>query len=147
MWVKMQHYPNRLQQLFIVELPPQLRWVLATLKPILQPQTKEKIRTISMSDPALPLPENVLLSPRFEGKEEEVEIFALLLPHLLPSQQFSTVLNSVVKSWSPLCRQRLWLLLHTKSKLVRRLKDMWLLKCPSQGPCRLKACACKISRT
>ena len=25
-----------------------------------------------MSDPTLPLPEQVLLSPRFEGKEEEV---------------------------------------------------------------------------
>jgi len=69
--VVLQHYPNRLHQLFIVGLPPQLRWVLATLKPLLQPETKQKIRSISVSDPDLPLPESVL-SPGFESITEEV---------------------------------------------------------------------------
>ena len=67
-----QHFPHRLHQLFLVDLPPQLRWVLATLKPLLHPQTKEKIHTISISDPALPLPASALQAPRLEGDAAEV---------------------------------------------------------------------------
>ena len=68
----MQHFPYRLHQLFLVDLPSQLRWVLATLKPLLHPQTKEKIHTISISDPALPLPASALQAPRLEGDPAEV---------------------------------------------------------------------------
>ena len=68
----MQHFPHRLHQLFLVDLPSQLRWVLATLKPLLHPQTKEKIHTISISDPALPLPASALQAPRLESDAVEV---------------------------------------------------------------------------
>lgn len=68
----MQHYPHRLHQLYVVDLPSQLRWVLATIKPLLHPQTKEKIRTVSNSDPALPLPTHLLHSPRADSATAEV---------------------------------------------------------------------------
>ena len=55
-----QHYPARLQQLFILELPIILRWVLGAVKHMIHPSTAARIRTCSAVENCLPLPLSVL---------------------------------------------------------------------------------------
>lgn len=71
--IVVQHYPMRLEKLFIVDLPSQLRWVLATLRNMLHPDTKHKIHLVSINDPALPLPKNLLQTPEEQAMLAQVK--------------------------------------------------------------------------
>lgn len=68
----LQHFPFRLEKLFIVDLPSQLRWVLATLRHMLHPDTKQKIHLVSINDPALPLQPHLLQTPQEQALIAEV---------------------------------------------------------------------------
>ena len=56
----LQHYPARLHQLYILELPIILRWVLGAVKHSIHPATAGRIRTCSAVESCLPLPLGVL---------------------------------------------------------------------------------------
>lgn len=55
-----QHYPARLHQLYILELPIILRWVLGAVKHLIHPSTAGRIRTCTASEACLPLPLSAL---------------------------------------------------------------------------------------
>ena len=87
----MQHYPARLHQLYILELPIILRWVLGAVKHLIHPSTAARIRTCSAVENCLPLPLNVL--------DEQMSASVSpgsLLHGCLPSEQLarSAVLHS-----------------------------------------------------
>ena len=53
---RVQHYPARLHQLYILELPIILRWVLGAVKLLIHPSTAGRIRICTASEGCLPLP-------------------------------------------------------------------------------------------
>ena len=53
---RVQHYPARLHQLYILELPIILRWVLGAVKLLIHPSTAGRIRTCTAAEGCLPLP-------------------------------------------------------------------------------------------
>ena len=55
-----QHYPGRLQQLYVVDLPVVLKWVVAAVKPVLHPETRAKICVCQPPSANFPLPSSVL---------------------------------------------------------------------------------------
>ena len=56
----LQHYPGRLSQLYVVDLPVVLKWVVAAVKPVLHPETRAKIRVCQPHGADFPLPSSVL---------------------------------------------------------------------------------------
>ena len=55
-----QHYPGRLHQLYVVDLPVVLKWVVAAVKPVLHPETRAKIHVCQPHGADFPLPSSVL---------------------------------------------------------------------------------------
>ncbi|KAK9809766.1 hypothetical protein WJX73_004329 [Symbiochloris irregularis] len=96
-----QHYPARLHQLFLVELPAQLRWVLGAIKHLIYASTSARILTVHADDTRCPLPRAALdtgpmspvastdhLAPEDDG-ERRVSIPQLpirTVPSLTPAQ-------------------------------------------------------------
>lgn len=56
----MQHYPARLHQLYLVDLPVVLKWVVSAVKPVLQPETRAKIQVCQLPSPLFPFPDSIL---------------------------------------------------------------------------------------
>lgn len=56
----LQHYPGRLHQLYVVDLPVVLKWVVAGVKPALHPETRAKIHVCQLPSAEFPLPHSVL---------------------------------------------------------------------------------------
>jgi hypothetical protein len=85
----MQHYPGRLKRLFLVGLPPNLAWVVDTLRPLLHPTTAAALRLCSADDPALPLPPSALEdapgSPATPGSHHNGTVRAVSSPLSLMS--------------------------------------------------------------
>ena len=50
------YYPGRLYQLFFVEPPAVMKWPIQAAKPLLHPNTGNKIHICAADDPALPFP-------------------------------------------------------------------------------------------
>lgn len=56
----MQHYPARLHQLYLVDLPVVLKWVVAAVKPVLHVETRAKIQVCQLPSPLFPFPSSIL---------------------------------------------------------------------------------------
>jgi len=56
----MQHYPARLHQLYLVDLPVVLKWVVAAVKPVLHAETRAKIQVCQLPSPVFPFPSSIL---------------------------------------------------------------------------------------
>ena len=56
----LQHYPARLHQLYLVDLPVVLKWVVAAVKPVLQAETRAKIQVCQLPSPSFPFPPSIL---------------------------------------------------------------------------------------
>jgi len=56
----MQHYPARLHQLYLVDLPVVLKWVVAAVKPVLHVETRAKIQVCQLPSPVFPFPSSIL---------------------------------------------------------------------------------------
>ena len=56
----MQHYPARLHQLYLVDLPVVLKWVVAAVKPVLHVETRAKIQVCQLPTPVFPFPSSIL---------------------------------------------------------------------------------------
>ena len=50
------YYPGRQYQLFFVEPPAVMKWPIQAAKPLLHPNTGNKIHICAADDPALPFP-------------------------------------------------------------------------------------------
>ncbi|DBA73543.1 TPA: hypothetical protein ACH3X2_009788, partial [Trebouxia sp. C0005] len=55
-----QHYPARLHQLYLVDLPVVLKWVVAAVKPVLHAETRAKIQVCQLPSPVFPFPSTIL---------------------------------------------------------------------------------------
>ncbi|DBA92828.1 TPA: hypothetical protein ACH3X1_003011 [Trebouxia sp. C0004] len=55
-----QHYPARLHQLYLVDLPVVLKWVVAAVKPLLHMETRAKIQVCQLPTPVFPFPASIL---------------------------------------------------------------------------------------
>lgn len=55
-----EHYPARLHQLYLVDLPVVLKWVVAAVKPVLHSETKAKIQVCQLPSPLFPFPASIL---------------------------------------------------------------------------------------
>lgn len=81
----MQHYPARLHQLYLVDLPVVLKWVVSAVKPVLQPESWGKIQVCQLPSPLFPFPAALL---DFSVSQKRVSLPSTA-PSKMPQQQVS----------------------------------------------------------
>ena len=78
-----QHYPARLHQLYLVDLPVVLKWVVSAVKPVLQPETWGRIQVCQLPSPLFPFPAALL---DFSVSQKRVSLPSTALSNI-PQQQ------------------------------------------------------------
>ncbi|KAL3148442.1 hypothetical protein ABBQ38_013893 [Trebouxia sp. C0009 RCD-2024] len=78
-----QHYPARLHQLYLVDLPVVLKWVVSAVKPVLQPESWGKIQVCQLPSPLFPFPAALL---DFSVSQKRVSLPSTA-PSKMPQQQ------------------------------------------------------------